>query len=281
MSNLNFFDHIYILYIFFESLTYVCIDAIYQITYQSPMPPPINCTEIPRFLAQYEEQIKPDCKLVEYVFELFKCKQHAYFVNQTDLARLIVFIKWCNSSMLLEYLDTITVRNLLANGVTHLLNHEPVFQDRLKFFTDKGVNLKKFRKCAIKIYKFRLEVYMSVFSDILEFEYNERIRHKKELFDAAQRGDSSTVHLIMNSKHASINKYDIIKALHVSIWNEYNDVAQILIHYLQNLRLPFEGIKSSFNVAVSHSNIECVRMFLDIGIDINLTMPEGNYMYGK
>jgi ankyrin repeat protein len=266
----EFFDHICILPIL-ESLTYVCIDTIYQMTYQPPMPPPINCTEIPGFLKRYREQINPDCECVKYVYALFMTRGH--YVNSTNLEHLILFIEWCDSSMVFtgKYTDTI-VRNFLVNGVTHI-NHEPVFKDRLKLFTDNGVNLKKFRKCTAKISKFRSEVYMSLFSDILEFENNEQVRYKKELFDAAQCGNYAEVHRIMDSKHSSIEYDDIRKALNVSIWNEYNDVAQILIHYLNLRRLK---INSSFQVAVSHCNIECVHMFLDNGIDINVKTPEHN-----
>lgn len=143
-------------------------------TYQSSIPHHINCTEIPRFLAQYEEQIKPDCKHVNYVFELFRTSGH--YVKDTDLEHLVNFITWCNSSMLFEYTNTInnSVRNLFANGVTHL-NHKPIFQDHLLLFTNKGVNLKKFRKCATKISKFRSEVYIY----LLEFDKNEQVRYKK------------------------------------------------------------------------------------------------------
>ena len=260
-----------------ESLNYVCIDTSYQMTHQPPipppmppsMPPPINYTKIPELLVHYKKQIQPNCERVEYVFELFK--QHSYD-TVTDLERLLInFITWCNSSMVFEYTDTVSVRNLLANGVTHL-NHEPIFRNNHRLFTDKGVNLYQFRKCAAKISKFRSEVYMSLFSDILKFEYDERVRYKKELFDAAQCGNYTEVHRIINNKHSSILESDIDKALKVAIWNEHNNVAQILIDYL-NQRLSREMV-SYFHVAVSHSNIECVRMFIMYRyVNIDLKIP--------
>lgn len=251
-----------------ESLNYVCIDTSYQMTHQPP--PPINYTKIPKFLVYYNEQIQPNCERVEYVFELFK--RHNYATG-TDLELLLInFIKWCNSSMVFEYTDTVSVRNLLANGVTHL-NHEPIFRDNHRLFTDKGVNLYQFRKCAAKISKFRSEVYMSLFSDILKFEYDERVRYKKELFDAAQCGNYTEVHRIIHNKHSSILESDIDKALKVAIWNEHNNVAQILINYL-NQRLSREMMGSYFHVAVSHSNIECVHMFITYRcVNIDLKIP--------
>ena len=125
-----------------ESLTYICIlDGKY-------------------------EQIKPDCKYVERVFYLFK--HHSNYIRGTDLEYLVEFIIWCNSSMVFDdkYTDVV-VMNFLANGVTHI-NNELVFKDQLRLFTDKGVNLKKFRKCMSKISKFRSEIYMFLSSDILE-----------------------------------------------------------------------------------------------------------------
>lgn len=76
----------------------------------------------------------------------------------------------------------------------------------------------------------------------------------------------------MNNKHSSINSNNIDKALYVSIWNGHNDIAQLLIRYMALQWLLFTG--SSFHIAVCRGNIDCVRMLLDKGIDINFKMQD-------
>ena len=234
-----------------------------------PLPPPINRTGIPRFLEIYEIQIKQHCERVESVFYLFK--HHGCYVPDTDLELLIKFIRWCDSSMVLscdavlneEYTD-IVVRKFLANGVIHI-NNEPVFQNSRKVYTDKGVNIEKYRKSAIKISNFRSEVYMSLFSDILKYEEYERIRYKKELFDAAQRGDVGIVHLSMLID-TRIVKLDIDKALKVAICNGHNDVVQVIIPYIPLYSL---NSLSLFKLAVVHGSISVLNVLVEYNLDIN------------
>ena len=234
------------------------------------LPPPINRTGIPGFLKIYNTQIKPYCERVESVFYLFK--HRGYYIPDTDLELLIKFIRWCESSMVLscdavlndEYTD-IVVRKFLANGVANI-NNEPVFQNSRDAYTDKGVNIKEYRKSAIKISNFRSEVYMSLFQDILKYEEHERIRYKNDLFDAAQRGNAGEVHLSMTNKHPSIVKSDIDKALKVAICNGHNDVVRAIIHYI-----PFYSLNllSLFKLAVVHGSVSVLNVLVEYNLDIN------------
>lgn len=235
------------------------------------LPPPINHTRIPGFLEIYKTQIKQHCELVECVFYLFE--HHGCYVPYTDLEYLIEFIRWCESSMVLscdavlneEYTDKV-VRKFLANGVTHI-NNEPVFQKNgRRMYTDKGINIKEYHKSAIKISNFRSEVYMSLFQDILKYEEYERIRYKKELFDAAQRGDDGIVHLSMNNRHPSISNLDIDKALIVAICNGHNDVVRVIIPYLSLYSL---NSSSLFKLAVVHGSVSVLNVLVEYNLDIN------------
>ena len=231
------------------------------------LPPPINRTGIPGFLEIYNTKIKPYCERVESVFYLFK--HHGCYVPDTDLELLIKFIRWCESSMVLscdavlheEYMDIVRRKNV----VTHI-NNKPVFQNSMKVYTDKGVNIKEYRKSAIKISNFRSEVYMSLFSDILKYYEYERIRYKKELFDAAQRGDDGIVHLSMINRHLSIVKLDIDKALIVAICNGHNDVVRVIIHYIPLYSL---NSLSLFKLAVVHGSVSILNVLVEYNLDIN------------
>lgn len=234
------------------------------------LPPPINRTGIPGFLEIYKTQIKQHCERVEYVFYLFE--HHGCYVPDTDLELLIKFIRWCESSMVLscdavlndEYTD-IVVRKFLANGVTHI-NNEPVFQNSREVYTNKGINIKEYHKSAIKISNFRSEVYMSLFQDILKYEEYERIRYKKELFDAAQLGNAGEVNLSMTNKHPSIVNLDIDKALKVAICNGHNDVVRVIIPYLSLYSL---NLLSLFQLAVVRGSIDVLNVLVECNLDIN------------
>ena len=71
----------------------------------------------------------------------------------------------------------------------------------------------------------------------------------------------------MDNRHPSIDDYIINKAIHTAIWNEYNDVVQILVGYL-----PFDMGRycSWFDIAMEHNNIDYVRRrVMTQCIDIN------------
>lgn len=227
-------------------------------------PPPIYRNKIPEFLEQYTQIDPGTIARVKYVFYLYKTHNRNYVPN-TDLEKLVEFIIWCESSMVSneKYTDTY-IRKLCAD---EHLNHEPIFQNNRELYTDRGVNIVKFRKSSTIISKFRHEVYISIFSDILEFENYEKIRYKKELFDAAQHGNSDEVRRIFNNKHPSIDDVIINKAIRVSIWNGYNDVTQILIGYSPTTVTRRYDLW--FDLAVTHDNVDYVHMpvstqFIDI-----------------
>jgi len=153
-----------------------CATLLTFVTEMTSQPPPINRTGIPGFLEQYT-QIDPDTiERVSYVFYLYKTHNRHYVPN-TDLEKLVEFIIWCESSMVFseKYTDTY-IRKICTDEHP---NHEPIFQNNRKLYTDRGVNIAKFRKSAVNISKFRHEVYISLFSDILDFENYEKIRYKK------------------------------------------------------------------------------------------------------
>ena len=235
-------------------------------------PPPINIVGIPGFLKIYTK-IRTNCEIVKHAFNIYQ-QQHNYREN-TDLGLLIEFIIWCESSMVFseKYTD-IFVRKLFANGAVHL-DHRPIFNGRREFYTSEGIIFGKFRNCADKISKFRVKVYMSVFSDILVFEDNERTRYQKELFDGAQCGDYDRVCRIIYSKppsmddsnyfytHASI----IRTALNVAIWNERNDIAQLLSNHPS---LYMQNYSDQCKLAIVRNNIDymCILVITNV-IDIN------------
>ena len=223
------------------------------VTEMTSQPPPINRAKIPEFLEKYSG-ICANCEIVKRVFSIYQ-QQNNYSEN-TDLVSLIKFIIWCESSMVSneKYTDTY-IRKLCAGEYP---NHEPIFQNNRKSYTDKGVNIVKFRKSSTIISKFRHEVYISLFSDILDFENYEKIRYKKELFDAAQCGNSDEVRRIFDNRHPSIDDYIINKAIRVSIWNGYNDVTQILIGYSPTTVM--RRYDMWFDLAVNHDNVDYVRM---------------------
>ena len=267
MLNLNFLSYNLYYSRFVILLTFV--------TEMASQHPPINRTKIPEFLEQYT-QIDPDTiERVTYVFYLYKTHNRNYVPN-TDLEKLVEFIIWCESSMVSneKYTDTY-IRNLFADGYP---NHEPIFQNNRKLYTDRGVNLEKFRKSAVNISKFRHEVYISLFSDILKFEYYEKIKYKKELFDAAQCGNLDKVRRIFDNRHPSIDDYIINKAIDVSIWNGYSDVTRILVGYLPPYMRYYD---TWFKLAVKHYNVDYVRMPVSTQfIDINtrsMLVRIGNY----
>jgi len=259
MLNLNFLS--YKLYYPF------CATLLTFVTEMASQPPPIYRTCIPGFLEQYT-QIDPDTiERVKYVFYLYKT-HNSHYVPNTHLEKLVEFIEWCNSSMVSneKYTDN-AIRVFMTDKYygSHI-NLEPVLRKGRTLYTNNAVNIKKFRKCVSVLSNFRLDVYKSVFSDILTFEDNERIRYKKELFDAAQCGNSDEVRRIMDNRHPSIDDVIINKAIEISIWNEYNDVTQILVGYLP----PYmRSYGTWFNLAVTHDNVDYVRMpvstqFIDI-----------------
>jgi ankyrin repeat protein len=233
--------------------------------------PQTNRTKIPQFLEQYWKITQYKIELIEYVFYLFK--HHGHYTSNTDLEKLVKFIKWCKSYMVAneKYTDDF-IRKFFVNGATHL-NHESIGECR-EVFSDNGVNMKKFRKYASELSKFRSDIYMTIFSDILLFEHNERIRYKKELFDAAQCGDCDTVLRIMGNRHSSISDSDIDRSLRVAIWNECNDVAYIIIQYkiiLNNYYMP-----ESLNVSVIHNNYSMIESLIDLRVNVD---NYNNYNY--
>lgn len=227
-----------------------CATLLTFVTEMASQPPPINRNKIPEFLEKYSG-ICANCEIVKRVFSIYQ-QQNNYSEN-TDLVSLIKFIIWCESSMVFseKYTDTY-IRKICADEHP---NHEPIFQNNRKLYTDRGVNIAKFRKSSHIISKFRHEVYISLFSDILDFEKYEKIRYKKELFDAAQCGNSDEVRRIFDNRHPSIDDHIINKAIEVSIWNGYNDVTQILVGYLPPV---MRSYGTWFNLAVIHDNVDCV-----------------------
>jgi|LakMenEpi03Aug12_release.lakeMendotaPanAssembly.Ray.scaffolds.fasta_scaffold162843_2 hypothetical protein len=233
--------------------------------------PQINRTKIPQFLEQYWKIDPSEIELIEYVFYLFK--HDGNYTLYTDLEKLIEFIEWCKSYMVVneKYTDNI-ISKFFVNGATHL-NHEPIGECR-EVFSNNGVNMKKFRKYASELSKFRSDIYMTIFSDILLFEHNERIRYKKELFDAAQCGDYDTVRRIMGNKHPSICNSDIDRSLRVAIWNECNDVAYIIIQY--KIILNDYYMSEPFNVSVIHNNYSMIKSLIDLRVNVD---NYNNYNY--
>ena len=274
MLNLIFFN-IYVSYLF---ITDLCSKMAYQ-----PQPHlQTNRTNIPQFLEQYQKIHPYKIELIEYVFYLFK--HHGHYTPNTDLEILVEFIEWCKSHMVAndKYTDDF-IRTLFANGAIYL-NHEPMKWKCRKIISNNGVNIKKFRKYASELSKFRADIYIILFSDILLFEYNEQIqyekermasyiveyneqiRYKKELFDAAQCGDDDTVRRIMGNRHPSIRNSDILRSLIVAIWNEFNDVVHIFIHdkIIQvYLRL------QSFDAAVIYNNYSIVESLIDLRVNVD------------
>ena len=251
------------------NLYYPCFATLLTfVTEMASQPPPINRTGIPGFLEQYT-QIDPDTiERVTYVFYLYKT-HNSHYVPNTHLEKLVEFIEWCNSSMASneKYTDN-AIRVFMTDKYygSHI-NLEPVLRKGRTLYTHNAVNIKKFRKCVSVLSNFRLDVYKSVFSDILTFEDNERIRYKKELFDAAQCGNSDEVRRILDNRHPSIDNYIIDDSIKVSIWNGYNDVTQILVGYLQPDMRHYD---TWFNLAVVHNNIDYVRrLVMTQCIDIN------------
>ena len=235
------------------------------------LPPQTNRKDIYRFLEQYWKITQYKIELIEYVFYLFK--HHGHYTPNTDLEKLVKFIKWCKSYMVAndKYTDNF-IRILLANGSTHL-NHEKIGKRRT-LFSNNGVNMKKFRKYASELSKFRSDIYMILFSDILKYEEYERIRYKKELFDAAQCGDCDTVLRIMENRHSSICNSDIDRSLRVAIWNECNDVAYNIIQYKIILNTYY--IPESLNVSVIHNNYSMIESLIDLRVNVD---NYNNYNY--
>lgn len=229
------------------------------VTEMASQPPPINRAKIPEFLEKYSG-ICAKCEIVKRVFSIYQ-GQNSYS-EHTDLGLLIDFIIWCESSMTFseKYTDTY-IKKLFVGGEMNL-NHKPVLGGCRKLYTTKGVNVKKFHKYATMISEFRHEVYMSLFSEILEFEENDRIRRRKELFDSSQCGNSDEVRRIMENRHPSIDYSAICKAFNVSIWNEHNDVSQVLISYLPPHWINY---KSQFRVALARGNLDYIHILVSTG----------------
>ena len=248
MLNLNFLSYNLYYPRFATLLTFV--------TEMASQPPSINRTGIPGFLEQYT-QIDPDTiERVTYVFYLYKT-HNSHYVPNTHLEKLVEFIEWCNSSMVSneKYTDN-AIRVFMTDKYygSHI-NLEPVLRKGRTLYTNNAVNIKKFRKCVSVLSNFRLDVYKSVFSDILEFENYEKNRYKKELFDAAHCGNSDEVRRIFDNRHPSIDNSVIYDAIKVSIRNGYNDVTKILVGYLPSY---MRSYGMWFGLAMEHNNIDCV-----------------------
>lgn len=224
----------------------------------------------------------------------FKCELGS------DLEILLEFIDWCELSMIFDdkYTEKYVV-NLLVHSNIQIkttigydyyirgggINLEPVFKYGHARFINTGVNIAKFKKCVAVICKFRSDIYMSMFSDILAYKRNIQIRYKKLLFDAAQCGDLNTVCMILENRYPIIPETyeqiepdkivndDILMALKVATWNEHNDIVQILMFHADT------KYSTLIYFALLHDNIDIAHLLLNAKTNIDEQRGHPGYRY--